>query len=129
MDAKQLHILQHSLGLDEFGRGTMYRSHFVTGEGSVDHPICMQLVALGFMSRRANVQMFGGSDIFHVNDEGKKAAVSNSPAPPKLSRSQQRYQDWLTYDGSMSFIEYLKWKSRRAALERSEGDNPYFTPT
>src|SRR6478609_3022343 len=48
MDCKQLHILQHSLGLDEHGRGTMYRSHFVTGEGSKDHADCMALVEAGY---------------------------------------------------------------------------------
>lgn len=87
MDAKQLHVLQHSLGLDQYGRGTMYRSHFVTGEGSVDHPICMQLVALGFKSRRATVEMYGGSDLFHVTETGKKAAVANSPTPPKYQEA------------------------------------------
>lgn len=34
MKASLLNILQHSLGLDEYGRGTPYRNHFVTGEGS-----------------------------------------------------------------------------------------------
>ncbi|WP_174037596.1 hypothetical protein [Agrobacterium tumefaciens] len=44
---------------------------------------------------------------------GKRAAVQNSPSPTKLSRGQKRYQVWLEYDGSMSFIDYLKWKSRQ----------------
>ena len=87
MDAKQLHVLQHSLGLDQYGRGSMYRSHFVTGEGSIDHPICMQLVALGFMSRRANVELCGGSDVFNVTEAGKQATIANSPKPLKLESS------------------------------------------
>jgi hypothetical protein len=117
MDAKRLHVLQHSLGLDDYGRGTMYRNRFVTGEGSKDHADCMALVEQGFMSRVANVKLFGGSDCFTVTDKGKRAAVAESPAPPKLTRSQQIYQDWLNYDSDMSFIEYAKWKF----LQKSEG--------
>jgi hypothetical protein len=108
-----LHILQHSLGLDEYGRGTFYRNRFVTGEGSKDHADCMALVELGFMSRVANVKLFGGSDCFTVTDEGKHAAVANSPSPPKISRSKQRYQDYLDVDCSMTFIEYLRYRDRR----------------
>lgn len=117
MDAKQLHILQHSLGLDEYGRGTFYRNRFVTGVGSKDHLDCMALHEQGFMTRVANVEMFGGGDYFTVTEAGKLAAVANSPAPPKLTRSQQNYQDFLNYDGSLSFIEYLKMKSHLRALE------------
>ncbi|KQV31103.1 hypothetical protein [Rhizobium sp. Root1204] len=110
-----LHILQHSLGLDQYGRGTFYRNRFVTGEGSVDHADCMALLELGFMSRVANVKLFGGSDCFTVTDEGKQAAVANSPSPPKISRSKQRYQDYLDADCSMTFIEYLRYRDRRAS--------------
>ncbi|SOC46256.1 hypothetical protein SAMN05892877_12176 [Rhizobium subbaraonis] len=85
MDAKQLHILQHSLGLDQYGRGTMYRNRFVTGEGSKDHADCMALVEQGYMSRVANVALFGGSDCFTVTEAGRRAAVTESPAAPKLS--------------------------------------------
>ncbi|PSS62488.1 hypothetical protein C6558_21050 [Ensifer sp. NM-2] len=113
MNPKLLHILQHSLGLDEFGRGSMCRNRFVTGEGSIDHPLCMELVKLGHMTRIANVEMFGGSDCFTVTEAGKIAAVANSPAPPKVSRSKQRYLDYLAFDSSMTFIEYCKWRDRR----------------
>jgi hypothetical protein len=47
MSPKLLHILQHSLGLNEYGRGTFYRNRFVTGEGSIDRLLCMELVELG----------------------------------------------------------------------------------
>jgi hypothetical protein len=80
MTSEQLHILQHSLGLDRHGRGEMYRNHFVTGEGSKDHPACMALTKAGLMRRRANVELFGGDDIFAVTDEGKAAVVQHSSA-------------------------------------------------
>ncbi|MBP2560808.1 hypothetical protein J2857_003577 [Neorhizobium galegae] len=117
MDGKQLHILQHSLGLDQHGRGTFYRNRFVTGEGSKDHADCMALVEQGFMTRIADVKMYGGDDFFTVTDEGKRAAVEHSPPPPKLTRSQQNYQDWLNYDSSLSFIEYVKMKTHLRAKE------------
>jgi len=117
MATEQLHILQHSLGLDQYGRGTFYRNRFVTGVGSKDHPDCMALVDLGHMKRVANVKMFGGDDYFTVTETGKQAAVEHSPAPPKLTRSQQNYQDWLNYDSSLSFIEYMKMKSHLRAKE------------
>lgn len=117
MDAKQLHILQHSLGLDQHGRGTFYRNHFVTGEGSKDHADCMSLVVAGFMTVRSGNELSGGDDVFRVTDAGKAAVAEHSPAPPKLTRSQQNYQDFLNYDGSLSFIEFLKMKAYCRALK------------
>lgn len=117
MNPKLLHILQHSLGLDEYGRGTFYRNRFVTGEGSIDHPLCMELVALGHMKRFPAVKLFGGSDAFAVTEEGKRAVVAESPAPPKISRSKQRYQDYLDADCSMTFIEYLRYRDQRDRRE------------
>ncbi|MGC4409596.1 hypothetical protein D4A92_19815 [Rhizobium rosettiformans] len=117
MDAKQLHILQHSLGLDEYGRGTFYRNHFVTGEGSKDHADCMALVRVGLMTVRTGNALSGGDEVFRVTDAGKAAVAEHSPSPPKLTRSQQNYQDWLNYDSSLSFIEYVKMKSHLRAKE------------
>lgn len=113
MKPSHLHILQHSLGLDQYGRGAMNREHFVTGEGSLDHADCVELFELGFMSRRAAVQMFGGDDFFRVTAAGKKAAIENSPPPPKVSRSKQRYLDYLSADSSTSFGDWLKRRARR----------------
>ena len=113
MDAKHLQILQHSLGLDQYGRGSMYRNHFVTGEGSTDYADCMTLVDAGYMAVRKSHPLAGGDDCFWVTEAGKLAAVANSPAPPKLSRSQQNYRNFLDYDSSLSFIEYLKMRPRK----------------
>jgi hypothetical protein len=111
MDADQLHILQHSLGLDEYGRGTFYRNHFVTGEASRDHANCKSLVEAGYMGVRKSHPLAGGDDAFWVTEAGRRAVQEHSPSPPKLTRGQQRYRDWLNYDGGLSFIEYAKWKS------------------
>lgn len=120
MDPKQLHILQHSLGLDQYGHGTFYRNHFVTGEGSKDHADCMALVNAGLMTVRTGTPLSGGDDVFRVTDAGKVAVAEHSPpppTPPKLTRGQKNYRDWLHYDSSLSFIEYVKMKSHLRAKE------------
>lgn len=71
---KQRHIICHSLGLRDDGRGKPYRSHFVTGEGSTDYPDCMALTELGLMVRRDGSPLTGGDDLFLVTDAGKAAA-------------------------------------------------------
>lgn len=121
MDTKHLHILQHSLGLDQYGRGTFYRNHFVTGDGSKDFADCMAIVALGFMTRSSGTALSGGDDVFTVTDTGRAAVIAESPAPPKVSPAKQRYHDWLAADCSMTFIEWLKWKSRQRAEGRIYG--------
>lgn len=108
-----LHILQHSLGVDQYGQGDQYRNHFVTGEGSTDHPICNDLVERGLMTVRRDSQMCGGMDIFHVTDAGKRWMAANSPPPPKLTKGQERYRRYLAADSSLSFGDWLK--SRWAA--------------
>lgn len=40
---EHMHILQHALGLDQYGRGREYRNHFCTGPGSVDFLPCRAL--------------------------------------------------------------------------------------
>lgn len=105
-----LHILQHSLGVDQFGQGGQYRNYFVTGEGSVDHPTCMEAVGLGLMEiRRAKYGLYGGDDVFAVTAAGKHWMAENSPAPPKLTRSQKRYRAYLDSDSGLSFGDWVRW--------------------
>jgi hypothetical protein len=69
----QIHILRHSLGVPDPGQTNMYRNHFVTGEGSLDHPDCMALVEAGLMTRHRGNPVTGDMDLFLVNDAGKRA--------------------------------------------------------
>lgn len=114
-----LHILQHSLGVDEFGRGEQYRNHFVTGEGSLDHPTCLLAVALGLMTMRAGNNLSGDMDVFHVTEAGKRCMAENSPPPPKITRSQRRYRAYLDADwfnGSFrEWIDYWRDQPREQA--------------
>jgi hypothetical protein len=67
----QVHILRHSLGVPDPSQTNMYRNHFVTGEGSLDHPDCMELVGKGLMTRRKGNAITGGDDAFFVTEAGK----------------------------------------------------------
>jgi hypothetical protein len=104
----ELHILQHSLGVDQYGQGDQYRQHFVTGEGSDDHPTCLALTERGLMTRHDGGGLsLGGMDLLVVTPAGRAYVAEHSPAPPKLTRSQRRYQRWLDADCSMTFREWL----------------------
>lgn len=104
---RALSVLQHALGVDQYGRGTQYRRHFVTGPGSDDYATCCALVEAGHMTRRDGSPLTGGDDLFLVTHEGRRWMAENSPAPPKLTRSQARYQRYLDADNDLSFREWL----------------------
>jgi hypothetical protein len=109
---KELHILQHSLGVDEYGRGEQYRNHFATGEGTTDWPACNELVQKGLMDVRRNHQLSAGMDCFWVTDAGKAYVAEHSPKPPKISRAKERYKRYLEYgDGFDNFRHFLTWDS------------------
>jgi hypothetical protein len=110
MSREQLHILQHALGLDEYGRGTMYRNHYVGGEDE-----CRPLVAMGYMIERPASELTGGDPLFHVTESGKAAVSEHSPKPPQLTRAQKRYRRFLTADCGLSFGEWLKYEREVSA--------------
>lgn len=66
MNKELLHILQHSLGLNEYGQGNQYRNHFVAGGDDVRK--CRELVALGYMRERKDNGLTGGSGKGAKND-------------------------------------------------------------
>lgn len=111
----ELHILQHSLGLDQYGNGEMYRNHFCTGPGSSDYPICTSLVERGLMVQRAGSQLTGGDDLFFVTEAGKRFVAENSPPPPKTTRPQRRYRAFLNSETSLSFIDWMRTWGREVA--------------
>lgn len=113
---QQLQFLQHSLGCDQYGRGEMFRNHFVTDESGKDGEVCLQLVAMGLMSNDGPRALCGGSSVFHVTAAGKAVMRSQSPeAPPpeKLSRAKQRYLEYLRADSGLTFREWMGFKNER----------------
>ena len=92
MTPEQLHILQHALGVDQFGLGEQYRNHYVGGAGK-----CRPLIAMGYMIE-CNPRSISGGDVwFIVTKEGKEAVKNYSPKPPKITRSQQRMIDYRDF--------------------------------
>jgi hypothetical protein len=106
---EQLQILQHSLGVDQYGQGKQYRNYFCAGEGTADYAVCRELVQMGYMWQ--GHRMNESDIIFHVHEQGKSAMRGHSPLPPTLTRSQQRYRDFLKSDSGLSFYEWLTYKS------------------
>lgn len=110
-----LAVLQHALGVDQFGRGEQYRDHFVCGPGHHSYDCCIAAVGQGLMVRRES-KMFGDNgSLFLVTDEGRRWMTANSPAPPKLTRSQQTYRRYTDADCCLSFGDWLGMEARRAA--------------
>lgn len=106
-----LQILQHSLGVDQFGRGNQYRNHFVTGEGSTDHPVCMEAVNRGLMTRHAGNALTGDMDLFYVTEAGKVYVAENSPKPDRKQKNRDRYSRYLSVSDCMpdlTFGDFLK---------------------
>ena len=117
MTPRHLHILQHALGLDEYGQGSFYRNHYVTGEGCDGYDDCRALADAGLMAEHPPRELFGGDSCFVVTQAGKNAVRRESPPPPNLTRSQQRYRDYLRSDSRLKFGEWLKESSSQPATE------------
>ena len=108
LTTEQLHVLQHALGVDEYGQGRQYRNHFCAGGG--DEAICRELVGMGLMKtfERSYLPYYNCT----VTDAGKQAMAEQSPQPPpppKLTASQRRYRRFLDQDAGISFGEWLKY--------------------
>lgn len=118
MNTEQLNVLRHALGVgptDVVTDGLGSRNHFVTGEGSRDHSLCIALVKAGMMAKVNNVNpaLTGGGDLFRVTGRGMRAVFDARETPPKLTRSQARYRRWLDEDGSQTFREWLRTERAR----------------
>jgi hypothetical protein len=108
-----LHILQHALGLDDFGRGKAYRNHFATGPECDNWGLCMAHVEAGRMKKHEPRAIFGGGEhcCFVVTDAGKAFVREHSPRPSKRQRSRDRYLEWLRISDvcpDLTFGEWLK---------------------
>jgi hypothetical protein len=116
MTPAQLHVLQHALGVDQYGQGGMYRNHFCAG--GADETLCRELVALGYMKTWPHADERGevpGYPYYNcsVTEEGKAAMLRESPAAPKLTRSQRRYRAYLKADTGFSFREFMEMEKNR----------------
>jgi hypothetical protein len=116
---KTLHVLQHALGLNEYGAGTAYRNHFVTSPESEDGQICERCVALGLMTidhRYSGSPLAGGATLYRVTDAGRESVRRNSPKPPRKSAGQKRYEQYLNSCSGESFGEWLRNRKELGAV-------------
>jgi hypothetical protein len=120
LSKSELQILQHALGVDEYGRGEQYRHHFVTHPDGEDGRVCEGLTALGYMFRHDRMgELTGGIPCYFVTPKGREAVRLESPATPppvRLTRSQKRYRRFLNADSGLSLREWLKVDARRPAF-------------
>jgi hypothetical protein len=70
----QRELARHALGLPN-RKKTTYRNHFVTGEGSTDHPHWIGLVKIGAAWRRTGHPLSGGDDVFGMTRAGALAVL------------------------------------------------------
>jgi hypothetical protein len=105
-----LHVLQHALGVDDYGQGNPYRNHFVTGPGCDNWGLCTAHVEAGRMVRHEPRAIVGGADsyCFVVTEAGRAFVREHSPKPPKISRAKARYRAWLRSNLDTTFGEWLK---------------------
>lgn len=115
MRDESLHILQHALGLDDYGQGNAYRNHYVIGPECDGWAMCMEHVEAGLMVRHGPRDLYGGGEsyCFVVTDAGREYVRANSPKPPKRTRSQRRYAEYLSADSSLKFGEWLRARTPR----------------
>ncbi len=110
-----LHILQHALGRDEYGKNPHgrpdYRNHYCAG--GADLVACREAVSQGLMREHPPSEISGGDPVFTVTDKGKAHVDEHSPAPPRLTRGQDRYRRWLA--GPADVMTFGEWLSRGGA--------------
>jgi hypothetical protein len=108
MNPKHLEILQHALGADQYGQMPKYgadRNYYGTDPYDLD---CIELVQMGYMVELP-ARSWLPDTMFAVTESGKEAMKLASSKPPKVTRSQKRYQDFLDASDAWNctFREYL----------------------
>lgn len=106
MTSRQLEILQHTLGADQYGRRQRYsdRNYYIGEDATAN-----DLAALGMMVKYPGNCATGREPCYRSNDAGIKAMREASPAPPNLTRSQVRFQEYRNCNDAFgwTFREFL----------------------
>lgn len=106
LTAGALAVLQHTLGADGYGRLRSQRNHYVAG--GADAALCRCLVSQALMVEHPATALSGGSPWFQATPAGIARMHMESTVAPKLTRAQQRYQDYLAADSHESFGQWLQ---------------------
>lgn len=129
MNPRWLSILQHTLGLDQYGHPpegrrtcpddafpNCYRNHYALGTHADDFYLLRELVEAGLMMDRGAVAAYGGMHVFHATRAGFEAVKQHSPKPPKLSKSKRRWRHFRVVREvcpDLTFRDYLRapWRA------------------
>jgi hypothetical protein len=112
MTPRQLEIVQHALGADKYGKRKRQDGRNFFCAGPTDEPDCRALVEAGLMQEHKRTEIYPYFNC-SVTGEGINAMLRESPPPPKLTRSQKRYQRFLDADSGISFGEWLTYDTTR----------------
>jgi hypothetical protein len=119
MTPRQLEIIQHTLGCDQYGKTAhrdvpahpdyfpYHRNHFCAGAS--DEPDCRALVEIGYMQQHETTEWLPYFNC-SVTKAGIEAMRRESPAPPKKTRSQLRFEEYRNFSDAYdcSFREFLR---------------------
>jgi len=134
MNPRHLSILQHTLGLDQYGQPpkgrrpcsdddfpNCYRNNYCTGTEGSDFPILREIVAAGMMTDAGSKEVLGGMHVFHATQAGYEAVREHSPRPPKQTKARRRWQHFrdVREAWGLTFKEYLNSPARKESEERA----------
>lgn len=156
MKPELLKILQHTVGVNEYGLGHQYRNHYVAGGDDVLR--CRELVSAGLMRESPASEMTGGSPWFAVTAAGRAAIAQHSPKQPRpdnalwsadgeafyykdfsgLAISEELRPGDIVYHGSRQDLDPIKWINIDCVLDSlrdgayeavGEADDDYPNPS
>jgi hypothetical protein len=105
---RQLEIIQHAVGADEFGKRKQSDNRNFFCAGPEDEPDCQALIELGYMQRHRTTELFPYFNC-SVTGDGINAMLRESPPPPKKTRSQLRMEEYRSFSDAYdcTFREFL----------------------
>lgn len=76
MNSNHLHILQHALGLNQYGEGKLFRNYYCVVNKSREHRACKAMVKDEVMEEIKNIS--GRYTVFKVTPKGIELVGRNS---------------------------------------------------
>lgn len=108
MTPQELHILLHTIGLDDPYQEKSYRNHFVADDGHSDLPAIQKLCLEGLMEeQRAPGFLEAGDRVFRVTDCGRQAAERLRRRPTRAQRRYHRFLEVADCCPDLTFREFL----------------------
>ena len=108
LDDKSLHILRHSLGMDDNGHGNMYRNHYVAGPGHHSYDRLLALVQSGHMEKGDACKFLpSGDEVFYVTEKGRAVAFVPEPPLPPAKRRWKAFRELKEVMTELSFRSFL----------------------